>query len=104
MKRCIAALMFLVAGLAGAATFTYSDPACTAYTFTSGNVMSCVPVAPPPGQCPAGQTGTPPNCVPSTCPPGQIGTPPNCTVPPSGPINCATAQGLGTQSTGTTVV
>ena len=28
--------------------------------------------------CPAGQTGTPPNCVPDICPTGQIGTPPNC--------------------------
>ena len=32
--------------------------------------------APP---CPAGQTGTPPNCVPAVpCPAGQTGTPPNC--------------------------
>lgn len=33
------------------------------------------------GTCPAGTTGTPPNCAPdegSTCPAGQTGTPPNC--------------------------
>ena len=28
--------------------------------------------------CPAGQTGTPPNCVPDICPAGETGTPPNC--------------------------
>lgn len=33
--------------------------------------------------CPAGQTGTPPNCTSptQTCPSGQVGTPPNCTTP-----------------------
>lgn len=41
---------------------------------------------PPPPTCPAGQTGTPPNCTtppPPTCPAGQTGTPPNCHTPPS---------------------
>lgn len=36
--------------------------------------------------CPAGQTGTPPNCTTPptpTCPAGQVGTPPNCTTPPT---------------------
>jgi hypothetical protein len=38
------------------------------------------------GSCPAGQTGTPPNCQtpPSTCPAGQTGTPPNCVTPSGG--------------------
>ena len=31
-----------------------------------------------PGTCPAGQTGTPPNCMAIVCPAGQTGTPPNC--------------------------
>lgn len=41
------------------------------------------------GSCPAGQTGTPPNCVtppPPTCPAGQTGTPPNCVTPNSAKI------------------
>ena len=39
----------------------------------------------PASSCPAGQTGTPPNCQapPSSCPAGQTGTPPNCQAPPS---------------------
>lgn len=40
------------------------------------------------GSCPAGQTGTPPNCTtppPATCPVGQTGTPPNCVTPPTPP-------------------
>lgn len=43
-------------------------------------------VAPNPAGCPAGQTGTPPNCVtpPGSCPAGQTGTPPNCV--PTQPI------------------
>lgn len=45
------------------------------------------------GQCPSGQTGTPPNCTtppPATCPAGQVGTPPNCTTPQaSGTVPCA---------------
>ncbi|HEY4963610.1 MAG TPA: hypothetical protein VIH90_02840 [Candidatus Saccharimonadales bacterium] len=35
-------------------------------------------------KCPAGQTGTPPNCTTAaapTCPAGQTGTPPNCYAP-----------------------
>ncbi len=41
--------------------------------------------------CPAGQTGTPPNCTtppPSggSCPPGQVGTPPNCGARGSCPV------------------
>ncbi|MDE0204241.1 MAG: hypothetical protein OXK73_17620 [Rhodospirillaceae bacterium] len=42
------------------------------------------PPPPPPPQCPAGQTGTPPNCEtppPEQCPAGQTGTPPNCSTP-----------------------
>jgi len=48
----------------------------------TGTPPNCVPNS---GQCPAGQTGTPPNCVPNSgrCPAGQTGTPPNC-VPNSG--------------------
>lgn len=41
---------------------------------------------PPPPTCPAGQTGTPPNCKTPpapTCPTGQTGTPPNCTTAPA---------------------
>jgi len=33
--------------------------------------------------CPAGTTGTPPNCVPTPCPAGTTGTAPNCV-----PISC----------------
>ncbi|WP_419910363.1 hypothetical protein [Candidatus Poriferisodalis sp.] len=56
---------------------------------TSGTPPNCVPDV-----CPAGQTGTPPNCVPDVCPAGQTGTPPNCVpdVCPAGqtgtPPNC----------------
>lgn len=38
-----------------------------------------------PGTCPAGETGTPPNCVkppPAKCDPPATGTPPNCVTPP----------------------
>ena len=44
----------------------------------TGTPPNCVPIPLP---CPAGQTGTPPNCVPigtPPCPAGQTGTPPNC--------------------------
>jgi hypothetical protein len=39
------------------------------------------PEPPSPEPCPAGTTGTPPNCEPipgDECPPGTTGTPPNC--------------------------
>ncbi len=46
----------------------------------TGTPPNCVT---PPPTCPAGQTGTPPNCViTETCPAGQTGTPPNCVVTP----------------------
>lgn len=48
------------------------------------------------GSCPAGQTGTPPNCTTPQCPAGQTGTPPNCVTPPTtgnvGPANCQLTQ------------
>ena len=39
----------------------------------------------PLASCPAGQTGTPPNCLTAapSCAAGQIGMPPSCTAPPS---------------------
>jgi hypothetical protein len=51
----------------------------------------CTPVppcttncTPPPPSCPAGYTGTPPNCIPPpACPSGYAGTYPNCIPPPS---------------------
>ena len=51
-----------------------------------------------PKKCPAGQTGTPPNCKtppPKTCPDGQTGTPPNCKTPPpttQPPVTCKTGE------------
>ncbi len=70
----------------------------------ANTVSSCSCTTPPPPSCPAGQTGTPPNCTTpppgQTCPAGQTGTPPNCTTPPPGqtcpagqvgtPPNCTT--------------
>lgn len=56
-------------------------------TRQSSTVNFLVP-NPPPATCPAGQTGTPPNCVvppPPSCPEGQTGTPPNCKVPEPDP-------------------
>ena len=47
-------------------------------TTVTASGFACLPAA---GQCPVGQTGTPPNCTtpgPATCPVGQTGTPPNC--------------------------
>ena len=44
------------------------------------------PTPPPPPSCPAGQVGSPPNCMPPpspSCPAGQVGSPPNCMPPPS---------------------
>jgi hypothetical protein len=52
--------------------------------------------------CPAGSTGTPPNCkptgtattptTPATCPAGTTGTPPNCTQVATTPAACPTGQ------------
>lgn len=57
--------------------------------------VNCDPPPPPPPTCPAGTTGTPPNCItppppppppPPTCAVGTTGTPPNCiTLPPRPP-------------------
>jgi hypothetical protein len=56
----------------------------------------------PQASCPAGETGTPPNCQtpPASCPAGETGTPPNCQTPPAScpagetgtPPNCQTAK------------
>ncbi len=59
-----------------------SEIANTNNTLTSGSpktfeTSNCVP----PPQCPAGHTGTYPNCVPPQCPAGQTGTYPNCVTP-----------------------
>jgi hypothetical protein len=59
-------------------------PQATCPAGQTGTPPNCT--TPPSPTCPAGQTGTPPNCTtpPSpTCPAGQTGTPPNCTTPPS---------------------
>ena len=56
-----------------------------------GTPPNCMP--PPPPSCPAGQVGTPPNCMPPpppSCPEGQVGTPPNCMPPP--PPSCPEGQ------------
>ena len=59
-------------------------------TTTTTTTTTTTPVETTQTQCPAGQTGTPPNCVddttpadttPETCPEGQTGTPPNCEDP-----------------------
>jgi hypothetical protein len=62
-------------------------PVCLAPQVLNTATNKCETPAPP-HTCPAGQTGTPPNCVtppPPVCPSGTTGTPPNCTpivVPP----------------------
>ncbi len=55
---------------------------------TTGTPPNCVS-----NTCPAGTTGTPPNCVSNTCPAGTTGTPPNCvgTTPPT--TSCVSNQG-----------
>lgn len=68
---------------------------------TTGASESLAVAPPAPQTCPAGQTGTPPNCVPTppgTCPAGQTGTPPNCV--PTQPVcnangdnDCVTGNG-----------
>jgi len=45
---------------------------------TTGTPPNCVP-----DPCPTGTVGTPPNCEPEPCPTGKIGTPPNCVDPPT---------------------
>ena len=60
----------------------------------TGTPPNCT--TPPPAQCPSGQQGTPPNCYTPQCPSGQLGTYPNCYTPqcPSGQVgtypNCTT--------------
>ena len=74
----------------------------------SSNSAQSTPTTTPP-TCPAGQTGTPPNCTPTrTCPTGQTGTPPNCTPTrtcPTGqtgtPPNCTPTRTCPTGQTGT---
>ncbi|MBI5321476.1 hypothetical protein [Bradyrhizobium sp.] len=64
-------------------------------TGTPPNCKSAAPIA-----CPAGQVGTPPNCrpaPPATCPSGQVGTPPNCR--PAPPATCPSGQ-VGTPPSG----
>jgi len=58
-----------------------SFPLTTCPAGQTGTPPNCQP---PPAACPAGQTGTPPNCQPppAACPAGQTGTPPNCEPPP----------------------
>jgi hypothetical protein len=60
-------------------TVNYSAPFVTSTSKAGGTYTINNPPT-----CPAGQTGTPPNCVtpPTTCPAGQTGTPPNCVTPP----------------------
>ena len=51
--------------------------------------------------CPAGQTGTPPNCVTppaATCAAGQVGTPPNCVTPSTGTVATGTSSGTKTST------
>ncbi len=57
-----------------------------------GDPQAGDPAEPPPptprprpqiDRCPAGTTGTPPNCERAECPAGQIGTPPDCRQPPA---------------------
>ncbi|MGI8558734.1 MAG: hypothetical protein ACR2ND_10560 [Solirubrobacteraceae bacterium] len=63
--------------------YTVAMGATAAAKVTTGASESLA-VAPPVQTCPAGQTGTPPNCVttpPAGCPAGQTGTPPNCVTP-----------------------
>ena len=60
------------------------DPVCPAGT--TGTPPDCVP-----DTCPAGTTGTPPDCVPDpVCPAGTTGTPPNCE-PIEVPTGCSVA-------------
>ena len=79
------------------ATTTYPWPEAQLvtieYTNWSETANTCTLIPPPPASCPAGQTGTPPNCVTPTrptCPAGQTGTPPNCVTPSS--TNCPAGQ------------
>src|SRR5215216_2702179 len=52
------------------------DPECQVDCEENPDAEGCPP---PPGDCPEGQTGTPPDCEPEPiCPEGQTGTPPNC--------------------------
>lgn len=63
-----------------ATTFKYAPMNIT--TRLAGGIYTIS--TPPPPTCPAGQTGTPPNCVTPPapkCPAGQTGTPPNCKAP-----------------------
>jgi hypothetical protein len=61
-------------------------------------------------RCPAGTTGTPPNCVTEPeprCPAGTTGTPPNCvttTGPTQPPVNNAPVANLATNTVSTTSV
>ena len=69
-----------VVGYAAGTTFAYN----TSVIATARGTGTYTITTPPPATCPAGQTGTPPNCVtppPATCPAGQTGTPPNCVTP-----------------------
>ena len=92
-----------LAGRRGAMPLQQPEPLQTG---TSPNFVCAVAGTPPAATCPAGQTGTPPNCVtpppppPATCPTGQTGTPPNCVTPPAAtcpagqtgtPPNCVAA-------------
>jgi len=92
----------IVEGLPSDSYWSFSGGLRTSAAAASGAVsvddvgLAAFPLA----TCPAGQTGTPPNCKTpaSTCPAGQTGTPPNCKTPastcPAGqtgtPPNCKT--------------
>ena len=111
-----AATLAVVADTAAAHEQTTTKRYCSYDPFAGKQCWTeTVPVAhrhPPPNQtCPAGTTGTPPNCLPvpsdnsgtrtqpptttttappKKCPPGQTGTPPNCKTPP--PKTCPAGQ------------
>jgi hypothetical protein len=81
-------------GRSGRAVLTFTAPAHAGSLVLRVDVMSRgrlvwrsrsarVRVHVAPVSCPAGQTGTPPNCTTATptCPAGETGSPPNCTTP-----------------------
>ena len=89
---------------AGSATvgFTGDSNINSASTTRNTGTYTITDPNPPPATCPAGQTGTPPNCktpAPATCPSGQVGTPPNCTTPAAEPTPSTPAPANSDQPT-----
>jgi hypothetical protein len=95
-----------VGGLTNGVSYTFVVAASNALGsgWQSTASRAVVPASSQASRCPAGQTGTPPNChMPqsTSCPAGQTGTPPNCHMPqstscPAGqtgtPPNCQSAK------------